>query len=86
MHIFSNQGQLAPSADAPTDMADSKAQGEAHSRYLAKVELMHGESFVIRQDMRRAVFEYIEIEYDRTRRRCANGYNSPLAFENKKAA
>jgi putative transposase len=36
--------------------------------------------------MRETVFEYIEVEYNRTRRHSANGYISPQAFEAKKAA
>ena len=36
--------------------------------------------------MRRAVFEYIEVDYNRTRRHSANGYISPPALENKMAA
>jgi len=55
--------------------------------HTLKVELIHGgECFATRQDMRRALFEYIEVEYNRTRRHSANGYVSPLAFENKKVA
>jgi putative transposase len=42
--------------------------------------------FATREDMRRAVFEYIEVDYNRTRRHSANGYISPLAFENKMVA
>ena len=33
--------------------------------------------------MRRAVFEYIEVDYNRNRRHSANGYISPLAFGNQ---
>jgi len=51
-----------------------------------KAEMVHGESFAAREDMRRAVFEYIEVDYNRTRRHSANGYISPLAFENKMVA
>ena len=36
--------------------------------------------------MRRAVFEYIEVDYNRTRRHSANGYTSPMAFETKMIA
>ncbi len=48
-----------------------------------KVELIHGEYFDTREIMRRAVFEYIEVDYNRTRRHSANGHISPLAFETK---
>ena len=54
--------------------------------HTLKVELVHGESFATRKDMRRAVFEYIEVDYNRTRRHSANGYISPLAYEMKKVA
>ncbi len=54
--------------------------------HTLKVEMVHGESFVTREAMRRAVFEYIEVDYNRTRRHSANGYISPLAFEIKMVA
>jgi putative transposase len=51
-----------------------------------KVELIHGESFDTRKTMRQAVFEYIEVDYNRARRHSANGLISPLAFEMKNVA
>ena len=54
--------------------------------HTLKVEMVHGESFATREAMRRAVFKYIEVDYNRTRRHSANGYISPLAFENKMIA
>ena len=51
-----------------------------------KVELIHGENFDTREIMRRAVFEYIEVDYNRTRRHSANGQISPLDFEMKNVA
>lgn len=54
--------------------------------HTLKVEMVHGESFATREDMRHAVFQYIEVDYNRTRRHSANGYISPLAFENKMVA
>lgn len=33
--------------------------------------------------MRETVFEYIEVDYNRTHRHSANGYLSPEAFDNK---
>jgi transposase InsO family protein len=51
-----------------------------------KVELIHGERFATRDAMREAVFEYIEVDYNRTRRHSANGYISPEAFEAQKVA
>ena len=49
--------------------------------HTLKVELIHGERFSTREHMRQAVFEYIEIDYNRVRRHSANGYISPEAFE-----
>jgi putative transposase len=54
--------------------------------HTLKVEMVHGESFATREDMRRAVFEYIEVDYNRIRRHGANGHVSPLAFEIKMVA
>jgi len=36
--------------------------------HTLKVELVHGESFATRETMRRAVSEYIEVDYNLTRR------------------
>ena len=51
-----------------------------------RVELIHGERFDTRKNMRQAVFEYIEVDYNRTRRHSANGHISPLEFEIKNVA
>jgi putative transposase len=49
-----------------------------------KVEAIHGERFVTREEMRQTVFEYIEVDCNRMRRHSANGYISPAAFEAKR--
>jgi putative transposase len=46
-----------------------------------KVEAIHGERFVTREEVRQTVFEYIEVDYNRNRRHSANGFISPEAFE-----
>ncbi len=51
-----------------------------------KVEMIHGERYATRDAMKEAVFEYIEVDYNRNRRHSANGYLSPAAFEAKKVA
>jgi transposase InsO family protein len=51
-----------------------------------KVEAIHGERFATRDEMRKTVFEYIEVEYNRNRRHSANGFISPEAFEAKNVA
>ncbi len=42
-----------------------------------KVEAIHGKSFATGEEMRQTVFEYIEVDYNRSRRHSANGYISP---------
>lgn len=51
-----------------------------------KVELVHGEKFVTRAELKQAVFEYIEVDYNRNRRHSANGQISPAAFEAQQVA
>jgi len=51
-----------------------------------KVEAIHCERFVTREEMRQAVFEYIEVDYNRIRRHSANGFISPKAFEAQEVA
>lgn len=46
-----------------------------------KIEAIHGERFETRAAMRRQVFEYIELDYNRQRRHSAIGMISPEAFE-----
>jgi putative transposase len=49
--------------------------------HTLKVEAIHGERFATRDLIKQVVFEYIEVDYNRTRRHSANGYISPEAFE-----
>lgn len=54
--------------------------------HTLKVEVIHGERIATREEMRRIVFEYIEVDYNRNRRHSAIGYTSPAAFEATQAA
>jgi len=54
--------------------------------HTLKVELIRDERFATREQMRQAVFEYIEVDYNRYRRHSAIGYLSPMAFEAKQVA
>jgi putative transposase len=54
--------------------------------HTLKVELIHGERFAMRGHMRQAVFQYIETDYNKTRRHGALGYISPEAFEASRVA
>lgn len=47
-----------------------------------KVEAIHGEYFATRENLRQTVFEYLEVDYNRTRLHTANDYQSPVDFEN----
>ena len=48
---------------------------------ILKNELMSGREFATREDARAAVFEYIEVFYNRTRLHSSLGYLSPEQFE-----
>ena len=51
--------------------------------HTLKVEVIHGERFLPRDDMCKILFEYIEVDYNRSRRHSANGHINPEAFEAK---
>ena len=51
-----------------------------------KVEAVQYEPIRNRADMRQAVFEYIEVDYNRTRRHSALGYISPVEYEMSQSA
>ena len=48
-----------------------------------KAELLAGRTFTTREQARLAIFEYVEVFYNRTRLHSALGYKSPVDFENK---
>ena len=48
-----------------------------------KVELLYGEPLMTAEKTREAVFEYIEIDYNRNRRHSANAFVSPMQFEER---
>ena len=48
-----------------------------------KKELIHGESFKTREQAVSAIFEYIELFYNRQRRHSKLGYQSPAEYEEK---
>ena len=54
--------------------------------YSLKVEAIQGERFFTRAMMKRAVFDYIEVDYNRTRRPSANDFISPVLFEAQRVA
>ena len=46
-----------------------------------KTELSHHHDFHTRQEARQAIFEYIEVFYNRQRSHSALGYKTPVQFE-----
>lgn len=51
-----------------------------------KVELVHRELYISRQQARSSIFEYIETYYNRQRKHSAIGNQIPMLFEMRKAA
>ena len=51
-----------------------------------KVELVHGKLYATRQEAKTAIFEYIEVFYNRQRRHSHLGYLSPIDFEKQNVA
>ena len=46
-----------------------------------KKELVHQTKFATRTDARQAIFDYVEVFYNRQRRHSTLGYLSPATFE-----
>jgi len=53
--------------------------------HTLKVEAIHGEYFATREQLQHAIFEYIEVYYNRQRRHSTVGYMPPMVFEEKHA-
>ena len=51
-----------------------------------KVEAIQYEPVMTREQMRQTIFEYIELDYNRTRRHSALGCLSPMNFEKHNVA
>ena len=49
--------------------------------HTLKIELVHHCDFETREEARSAIFEYIEVFYNRQRLHSSNGYEAPLVFE-----
>lgn len=51
--------------------------------HTLKGHIIHDSNFTTRQEANTALFEYIEIYYNRVRRHSAIGWLSPITFEQK---
>ena len=49
--------------------------------HTLKTELIHHEDFQTREEAQQAIFEYIEVFYNRQRKHSSNGYQAPLSYE-----
>ena len=81
--LLSKQGLICSMSATGNCYDNACAESFFHT---LKVEATHGMRFTTRQQMKQTVFEYIEVDYNRTRRHSANGYISPTAFEAKRVA
>ncbi len=54
--------------------------------HTLKVELIHRRRFQTRAEAKQAIFEYIEVFYNRLRRHSSIGYVSPVEFERQHSA
>ena len=53
--------------------------------HTLKTELIHHEDFQTRKEAQQAIFEYIEVFYNRQRKHSTNGYLAPFVYEQKLA-
>lgn len=94
--FHSDRGSQYASADFRQALASSQTQGSMSRQgncydnavmeafwSTLKIELVYRYSFATRQQARQAIFEYIEVFYNRQRLHSALGYASPRAFENQ---
>lgn len=54
--------------------------------HTMKVEAIRDEPFPTREKLKQAVFEYIEVDYNRNRRHSVIGHIGSMVFEAKKSA
>jgi putative transposase len=54
--------------------------------HTLKVELIHGSNFETKEEAKQAIFEYIEVFYNRIRIHSGNDYLSPVEYERRRKA
>lgn len=72
---------LLPSMSRAGNCYDNAAMESFWGRL--KTELVHRHKFASRAEARLAIFEYVEVFYNRVRLHSARGYKSPVDFENQ---
>ena len=73
---------LADLSDAATITWHRSVNAVSESFFhTLKTELIHHQTFRSREEAKQAVFEYIEVFYNRERLHSANGYLSPFDLE-----
>ena len=82
-HVVRRHGLIASMSGRGNCYDNAPVESFFHT---LRVESIHGEPLVNRAALRRQLLEYIEIDYNRTRRHSALGYISPDAFEAQIAA
>jgi transposase InsO family protein len=75
-----HQLKIKPSMSRKGNCWDNAAMESFFARL--KVESIYGETLKNKAEAYRTVFEYIEVFYNRVRRHSANGYLSPVDYEN----
>ncbi len=53
--------------------------------HTLKTELIHHEDFQTREEAQQAIFEYIEVYYNRQRKHSTDGYLAPFKYEQQLA-
>ncbi len=53
--------------------------------HTLKTGLIHHENFQTREEAQQAIFEYIDVFYNRQRKHSTNGYLAPFKYEQEAA-
>jgi transposase InsO family protein len=77
--------ELTPAVSSGHPRNPVYVRGEESFLATLKVELMAGVDWPTREAARAAVFEYVEVWYNRRRLHSALGYLTPMAYERMQA-
>ena len=86
MKLFYRQGYTTSLVHTQLSIiARDNAVAESFFHTL-KTELTHHYQFKTREEAKTIIFEYIEVFYNRKRLHSANGYMSPMSYEQRLVA